>query len=274
MMNEPDYLETWRNLVIHSGSNFPHAFNRKDKAEAYEASTRRKNMGRRDTLLEKVINELKPDDTVLDIGAGTGRWTIPLAKAAAKVTAIDPSEAMLDILRHNAADSGVTDKIEISQKTWEEAEVGLYDFVISFHAMYMSPDFAGFVHKMEAHSKKRCYLGLRHFPINGIIQELSMKIHGTRHDSPNFIIGYNALYQLGIYSNVIIEDFRHNWTDETIEDAFNRAKRHLLIENNAAYDMLVRNVLKQRLELKEGKYHWPDSMTTALVWWEPHNPCR
>jgi len=269
MLNEPEYLEIWRSLVKHSGSNFPHAFNRKDQAEAYEASTRRKNMGRRDTLLEKVIHEIKPDYTILDIGAGTGRWTIPLAKSAARITAVDPSEAMLAILKQNAAASGVADKIEIIQKSWEEAEVGRYDFVISFHAMYMSPDFAAFVQKMETHTKRRCYLGLRHFPIDGIIQELSAKIHGTRHDSPNFIIGYNALYQMGIYANVIIEDFQHNWTDDTIDDAFRRAKRHLLVENTTSHDTLVRDTLKRRLELKDGKYRWPDSMTTALVWWEP-----
>jgi len=271
MTNEPDYLEMWRNLVKHSGSNFPHAFNRKDKAEAYEASTRRKNMGRRDTLLEKVINELKPGYTILDIGAGTGRWTIPLAKAAAKITAVDPSEAMLEILRCNAAESGVVNKIEIIQSTWEEAEVGVFDITISFHAMYMSPDFAGFIRKMEAHTKKRCYLGLRLFPIDGIIQELSTEIHGTRHDSPNFIIGYNALYQMGIYTNVTIEDFRHYWIDDTMANAFSRAKRHLLIENDTTYDKLIKDVLKKRLQLRDGKYHWPDSMTTALVWWEPQN---
>ncbi len=270
MLQEPDYLGIWRSLVKHSGSNFPHAFKRKDQAEAYEASTRRKNMGRRDTLLEKVITEIKPDYTILDIGAGTGRWTIPLAKNAARITAVDPSEAMLTILKQNAAASGVADKIEIIQQPWEEAEVGLYDFVISFHAMYMSPDFAGFVHKMETHTRRRCYLGLRHFPIDGIIQELSTKIHGTRHDSPNFIIGYNALYQMGIYGNVIIEDFQHNWIDETTEDAFNRAKRHLLIENTSTHDTLVRDTLKRRLISQEGKYLWPDCMTTALVWWEPH----
>lgn len=274
MINEPNYLELWRNMVKHSGSNFPHAFNRKDKAEAYEVSTRRKNMGRRDTLLDKVISELTPGSTVLDIGAGTGRWSIPLAKAAAKVTAVDPSAAMLDILKRNAAESGVTDKIEIIQKTWEEAEVAVNDVVVSFHAMYMSADFAGFIHKMETHTKKRCYLGLRHFPIDGIIQELSLKIHGTIHDSPNFIIGYNALYQMGIYANVLIEDFRHNWTDDTLDTAFNRAKRHLILENDNSNDSLIRDTLKRRLAFQEGIYHWPDNMTTALVWWEPNTKNR
>jgi SAM-dependent methyltransferase len=268
-MNEPDYLEIWRNLV-QQGGNYAHTFNKKERAEAYEVATRRKNLGRRDALIDLVKTELKPKDTVLDIGAGTGRWTVPLAKTAARVTAVDPSEAMLDILKHNAEEEGVTDKIDVISATWENAITELHDFVICFHAMYMSADFAAFVHKMKAHAKKRCYLGLRHFPIDGIIQELTVKIHGSRHDSPNFIIGYNALYQMGIYANVVIEEFQHAWRDEIMETAFDRAKRHLHVEDTQIHDTLIRETLDRRLVFKDGMYNWPDCMTTALVWWEVH----
>ena len=267
-MIEPDYLQIWRDLVQQGGNTFTSAFNYRDKAEAYEVSTRRKNLGRRDDLLEMVKNELKPGYSVLDIGAGTGRWTVPLAKAAARVTAVDPAEAMLDVLKRNATEAGVIDKIDYVTATWEDADIGMYDFVVSFHAIYMSADFTAFIRKMEAHARRRCYLGLRHFPIDGIIQELATKIHGTRHDSPNFIIGYNALYQMGIYANVTVEEAGHSWADETPDTALNRAKRHLHLENSQAYDGLIRETLKQRLILKDGIFQWPDRMTTALVWWK------
>ena len=45
------------------------------------------------------LNYIKPDDSVLDIGAGTGRLSVEVAKHAAKVTAVDTSEDMLKILR-------------------------------------------------------------------------------------------------------------------------------------------------------------------------------
>jgi SAM-dependent methyltransferase len=267
-VNEPDYLELWHNLVERGGSNFAAAFNQKEKAEAYEAASSRKNMGKPDTLIEIVKNEMKPEDTVIDVGAGTGRWTIPLAKIAARVTAVDPSEAMLDILKKHAAEQDLTHNIDLANCIWEQAEVDMADFVISFHAIYLSADFRGFVRKMEAHSRKRCYLGLRHFPNEGIIQELSKEIHGNPYDSPNFIIGYNALFQMGIYANVTIEKLKHNWKDDTMESAFHRAKRHLHLENDRTHDALIYNVLGRRLSLKEGIYHWPDCMSTALVWWD------
>jgi ubiquinone/menaquinone biosynthesis C-methylase UbiE len=51
---------------------------------------------------EKIILPLfnvKKDDVVLDIGCGTGRFTIPLAKKCKTIIGIDFSEHMLDVAR-------------------------------------------------------------------------------------------------------------------------------------------------------------------------------
>ncbi len=269
---EANYLEMWRELVMsHRGQQFHgerSSFNRKEKAEAYEAGTRRKNRERPDVLVEFVRDNLKPGETALDIGAGTGRWTVPLATAAARVAAVEPAGPMMDILKRNAADAGVADKIDFVPSTWEAAEVGVHDIVTCAHAMYMNPDFAGFIRKVEAHARKRCYIGIRHFPIDGIIQELNEKIYGTIHDGPNFIVAYNALYQMGIYGNVMLEALQHRWHDESIDSAFDRAKRHLRVQDTNKYDDLIRSTLERRLKLREGLYYWPDGMNSALIWWE------
>ena len=44
---------------------------------------------------------------VLEVGAGTGRIALPLARAGHAVTALDPSPAMLAIARQRAADEGL-----------------------------------------------------------------------------------------------------------------------------------------------------------------------
>jgi len=270
-VKEPNYLELWRELVMsHRGQMHGErsSFNQKEKAEAYEAGTRRKNQERPDVLVEFVRDSLNPGETVLDIGAGTGRWAVPLATVAAKVTAVEPAEAMMDILKRNADEEGVTSKIDFVQSTWEAADVGVHDVVTCAHAMYMNPDFAGFIHKVEEHSRQRCYLGIRHFPIDGIIQELNEKIYGTIHDGPNFIVAFNALYQMGIYGNVLMEALQHRWTDASFDTAFERAKRHLRVQDTNQYDELIHHTLELRLKFKDGLYYWPDGMNSALIWWE------
>ncbi len=270
-MLEPDYLALWRELTTRGHPLAGSRFERRDQAQEYDAASRRRNQSRPDPLFDFVKGALRPEDTVIDIGAGTGRWTVPLAALTARVTAVEPAEAMAEVLRKNAKEAGVLDKITILPATWEAAVVEPHDVVTCFHAIYMSADFAAFVRKMETHARRACYLGLRHFPIDGIIQELATQIYGTRHDSPNFIVAYNALYQMGIYANVLVDEVRQMWTDDSLESAFIRAKRHLFLED-ATHDELVRSTLERLLVLRDGAYQWPDGMSTALVWWNVARP--
>jgi hypothetical protein len=192
---------------------------------------------------------------------------VPLARTAAKVTAVEPAGAMMEIMKQNVHGASL-DNVTLVQATWEAADVRPHDIVTCAHAMYMSVDFAAFVRKMEEKARRRCYMAMRLFPIDGVIQELSEKIHGNRHDGPNFIIGYNALFQMGIYGNVLIEDANRHWTDGSVDDAFARAKRHLHLEDYPEHDNLIRETLERRLMSKDGVYIWPDGMHSVLVWWD------
>lgn len=69
---------------------------------------------RGDTFVESVIESARQNGvrfsgkTLLDIGCGTGRYTLHLAEEAAGVTGMDVSEEMLKILEQDAAKEGLT----------------------------------------------------------------------------------------------------------------------------------------------------------------------
>ena len=138
---------------------------------------------------------------MLDIGGGTGRLAIPLAKVVSKVTVVEPAKAMSDILLEKARAEDLKN-INIIQESWEEAVVEPHDIVICAHAMYSNTDFVGFVRKMEKSARRRCYLSLRLIPPDGIMAEISREVWGNPNDSPNFIIAYNALYSMGIFASL------------------------------------------------------------------------
>jgi len=109
-------------------------------------------------------------------------------------------------------------------------------------------------------------------PADGIMAELSLRIYGCRHDSPDAVIAFNALYTLGISANVLVENGMVNWVNDTLDDAFSRAKRHLRLETSGTtYDELIYSTLNRRLSFSNGVYSWPDGMRSALLWWNPHH---
>ena len=116
---------------------------REDRARHFDAASKRKSAERPDPLLDFLLENLEQDYTVLDIGAGTGRFAVPMAKVAREVTAIEPSSSMSAFLLENAAAEGVSN-IRLVEAGWEDVEVERHDVAFCSHAMYINPDLVGF----------------------------------------------------------------------------------------------------------------------------------
>ncbi|MFC1935162.1 class I SAM-dependent methyltransferase [Chloroflexota bacterium] len=262
------WVEMWRELSLRLRQSTTGPDPWRERASSFDTAVKRHRKEGPDPLVEALVKKLRGTDTVLDIGAGTGRWAIPLAGVVARVTAIDPSSAMLSILDENAAAAGVTN-ITVVSGNWEDFEVDHHNVVLCSHAMYSSPDLVGFVRKMERAARRLCVLVMRVPSHNGIMGELSQRVYGQCHDSPNFVIAYNILLGMGIYPNVLMENQVRLWIDDTLEGALARAKRHLRLEESRNHDHTIREMLRQSLTPAEGRWVWPDGMRSAMVWWSP-----
>ena len=60
------------------------------------------------TLSLDTIKKIIPKATIHDLGAGTGRLSIPLAKEGYQVTAVESSAPMCEIIRQKAKEQGLT----------------------------------------------------------------------------------------------------------------------------------------------------------------------
>jgi SAM-dependent methyltransferase len=270
------YAELWRDLVGHSAGDPARSEERmmarwRKRARASDYTGERRRRDRDDPLMQFVLGRLEGEDTVLDVGAGIGRWSIPMAKRCRKVTALDKLDPMLEILRENTSRENLGN-IEIVQGDWHEIDLEPHDYVLSSHAVYASPDIVGYARKMESLANKACYLVMRVPKHDGVLGELSARIHGCWHDSPNFPVGYNALLQAGIVGHVIPEETGRVWHDGSLENARDRVKRHLRLGSDE-HDGAIMEALKERLSFRDGEYWWPDWMRSALVWWRPQSLC-
>jgi molybdenum cofactor cytidylyltransferase len=112
-------------------------------------------------VLVELLAMLRPGDTWLDIGAGAGRYALPLARALAasggSVTAVDPSLGMLGALRETAAERDIGN-VRVVEGRWPDvaAEAGAADVSLIAHVSYDIAAIGPFVRAMEAAARRAC----------------------------------------------------------------------------------------------------------------------
>ncbi|MDM7938760.1 MAG: class I SAM-dependent methyltransferase, partial [Methanothrix sp.] len=179
--------------------------------------------------IDKTIweTDTTPKSRVLDIGAGPGTLAIPLAQKVAHVTAVEPAEGMVSVMRDKMAEFAVQN-ITVVQKRWEDVDVNEdlqppYDVVIASFSLGM-PDIRSAIEKMIRASSK--YVYLYHFAgetsWDRQWSELWPKLHGREYQpAPKCDVLYNVLYQMGIYPNIRTFRLEHNQRYSSLEEALN-----------------------------------------------------
>jgi SAM-dependent methyltransferase len=269
-----DWNSLWRELVeikSQSRETCPGSLSDADvwenRAEEFEKGVRRR-WAKPDSSRDFVLSQLSKDSTVLDIGAGTGAWSVLLARHVRQVTAVEPSAAMIEVMRKSLVAEGIGN-VTIIKGEWPDVPAEPHDFSLCSHAMYSCPDLAAFLRRMNTCTKRMCFLVLRAPMQNGVMAEAARHIWNQPLDSPNFTIAYNILIQIGIYANVLMEN-TGLWpprTSSSLEEALGRLKRHFG-PMDSGHDEYLKELLRRRLILRDGQYIWPREVRSALVYWQ------
>ncbi|MGI8926560.1 MAG: class I SAM-dependent methyltransferase [Tepidiformaceae bacterium] len=107
--------------------------------------------------LEILRTTARPGETWLDIGAGGGRYALPLARVVGEVIALDPSEGMLAILREGMSDHGITNVRPVHDR-WPSTEPPALsaDVCLISHVGYDIEEIGPFLDAMEAAARRLC----------------------------------------------------------------------------------------------------------------------
>ncbi|AED98203.1 Ribosomal RNA adenine dimethylase family protein [Arabidopsis thaliana] len=84
-------------------------------------------------ILDSIVrsSDIRPTDTVLEIGPGTGNLTMKLLEAAQNVVAVELDKRMVEILRKRVSDHGFADKLTIIQKDVLKTDFPHFDLVVA-----------------------------------------------------------------------------------------------------------------------------------------------
>jgi SAM-dependent methyltransferase len=268
-----DWIKLWREVLERRETYYNEGPDRsedmwRDRARSFHEHVKER-WARPDSSRDMLLSRVDDQTTVLDIGAGTGAWTLLLAKKARHVTAVEPSQAMVDVLRENLEAEGITN-VDIVMGYWPEVEVEPHDLSLCSHAMYGMGDLPTFVRSMVAATRRTCFLLTRAPLLDGVMAQAARRVWGQPHDSPNFVIAYNALIQMGIYANVQMENTGvwGAWKNDSLEAAFDEIKGKLGLQGPSEHDEFLMDLLRANLKEQDGVWVWPPSVRSALIYWD------
>lgn len=217
---------------------------------------------------------VSPGDRVLDIGSGPGTLALPLARAGARVTAVDPAEGMLAELRAAAEREGIT-AITTIHAPWEEinpdrALAPPYDRVVASFSLTI-PDIRSALAAMDAVVSKFGSVHLYWFadepPWEQLYLALWEDLHGAPyHPRPKADCLFNVLYGMGIYANVLMRPMDERTLFATVEDAVDHFAPRMSVETPRQREVL-RDYFRRHLLRQDDGLALVGRSTYAAIWW-------
>lgn len=159
-----------------------------------------------DQVLPRLLRHLSSTARVLEIGPGSGGFTLPLASAVEQIIAVEPSAKMRNVLTRNLAEAAITNVHLVPRPVEEVLEEidGSFDLALASHSLYN-------VAPIDAVLRGLVRLA-RHVVIligtgeqRGWYQDLHRGFKGKERVAwPHFEYLYPVLLAMGIYADVEI----------------------------------------------------------------------
>ena len=208
--------------------------------------------------------------TILDIGCGTGIYTLPLAREAAMVTGLDDSESMLGRMIEAATAAGLRNVVPV-MASWKTVDPAVHGFEKAFDIAWVSmspavqtlPDFE----KMEQCARTWCvYIGWGRKRKNDLMGDI-FRLHGLPFGPPP---GVEAAYDILVRSGrapCVPKFFDASWEWKgTVEDALEEMAGFIAMHGGRPRYREIEEVLsscqregrvRHTTEVEEGLMVWP-----------------
>ena len=264
-------LDTWRASVTADREQVERCRELTDPADFYAPVTSRFRMDPRrtdDATLNALLRLTRADDVWLDVGAGGGRYALPLALAVREVVAIDPSPAMLGALREDAAATGIAN-VRVIEARWPFASgAPAGDVALMAHVGYDIAEIGAFLDQLESSARRLCVAVLGESAMTTVATLFWEQVHGEPR------VGLQALPELlvllaarGRVPEVTLVD-RTPPTFASTEEALAMARRQLWLRAGSAKDDVLRSLVDQTLTERDGRYalEWTPTRIGVVSW--------
>jgi SAM-dependent methyltransferase len=211
---------------------------------------------------DEVVHELgalaRPLDAWLDIGAGGGRYALPIALVTREVVCVEPSAAMRATLTSAAEEHGI-DNVRVVDMRWPPEErsavsMPLADVSLMAHVGYDIEEVGPFLDAMETATRRLC-VGVMG---EGAMTTVATLFWGPIHGEPRvplpalpemlaLLVARGRLPQVRLVDRVVP-------TFESLGDVLEKARRQLWVRPGSAKDTLLSGLVAVQATEREGRW--------------------
>lgn len=222
---------------------------------------------RGDAALDTLRSMTTPAQTWLDLGAGGGRYALPLALEVALVHAVEPSPAMVGVLRQGMLEHAI-DNVEVHQGEWPMAgEAPTADVALMAHVGYDVEGFGRFLDAAEQ-AAQRCVVVMRTDGAGRASHALWPEIHGEPRVAypmlPELLV---LLVARGVAPAVTLVD-RATWGYHSREQLLESLRRLLWLRPGSEKDRRLVHLVGERASERGGLWEvdWTPLQDGVVSW--------
>lgn len=234
-----------------------------------------------------LMDQIGPEDRVLDICCGPGMLSVPIAAKAKWVTGLDFGSEMLRLFRENTANAGAANT-DIIQCNWNTARPGIdfpkYDIVVARH----SPAQADIL-KISSAATKYCYSLMNTYSkhggmnlLRGLVENHNPIVSATDEGAQKnrirpdgflygFNIHFNILYDFGAHPTVQYAYKKEQLIEESREALYEKLGGHARFLNRKAEAEFKRRVDQMTKRLSDGRLVVDHTTTMSILGWNPND---
>ena len=224
--------------------------------------------------LEAIASYVQPEDTVIDVGGGAGRVSLPLALRCQEMINVDPSQGMKTEFEASATEAAITNARFI-QSDWLEASELAGELVVTCNVTYFVSDIGTFIKKMEATAKRRVVMTVWSVPPPNQSAPIFRLVYGEEQEaSPGHRELLPVLWEMGILPDVrVLSEPFLDGLPQTREAAVQEATRGqwLSPSHHEVATAIIQEHFGQLYEETTEGYRplWRPEVREILITWEP-----
>lgn len=211
----------------------------------------------------------------LDIGAGAGRYALPLALVVREVIAVEPSAGMRGALRTGMGEHGIAN-VRVVAGAWPESierlgDLPAADVSLIAHVGYDIESIGPFLDAMEAATRDRCVAVLTDRSPASVADPFWPLVHGEeRVPLPALPDLLEILHSRGRETEVVRVE-RPPRTFDSVPALTAFLRRQLFIAEGGEKDLHFRAVLPDRIVNRDGGWTLldPPAGSIGIVTWSP-----